>query len=436
MRKSLMLISIILIAILSLGLISCAPQADEDGEEGQVFYYEDQPYSFAYQEGVADCRMELDGEGHCAIYKKYSYEKPLDESKTISTTFFFSDKCLYLLYSDNGISFNGEYVFTKSGKLEKVTNTTLDERYTYGEARDTGLTFSMSYSSEIEGMQGVTTLSIKPIKYQSGEAIIALGYKLEVPEFAKASGEYTIKDGRYVKLNFAYNSDYPTVGLYNYQILPETTVGYGTRLIEESSGRKNGHVEITVSNANKKYVQLKDDGTFYFVIASTTSNEEDLFTQDSYYGKSFTTKMTALSNGEGYSYEYRLTFDQNGVATYECTKCSMSKNYKVNDEGELSLLYYDIEEYNKLIGTHMDFGTSNNISFANNYIVYVDYNYSRYTFEGDTSITIYRFDDYVYAKLRNDKGVTIAAKFYDNGEFDWLVGEFIGVDLADHSDEF
>ena len=83
----------------------------------------------------------------------------------------------------------------------------------------------------------------------------------------------------------------------------------------------------------------------------------------------------------------------------------------------------------------MDFGTSNNISFTNDFKVYVDYNYSRYTFEGDTHITIYRFKDCVYCKLKDENGKQISVKFYDDGSFKWILEEFTGIDMSDHSDD-
>ena len=435
MRKIYLLISIFIILILAVGLISCV-KPEEGTEEGDNFYYEDKPYSFAYTEGVADCRMELDGQGHCAIYKKYSYEKPVDPEDEKNVTSLSATNAIWVQYTDNGINFEGTYCFGKDGELHRTEGTSLDARETFDDAKKTGKTYSMSYNYVIDGMNGVLTFSIKPIIYDAGQCRVAFGYSINVPEFAKANGEYTIVNGRFVKLNFKFNEDFPTVGLQDYEILPITTgEGYATQIIAEKSGRENGHVEISISDTEKRYVQLKDDGTFYFVIASTTSSEEDLFTQGSYYGKSFIFKASEVTNGEGYSYEYKLSFNETGVATYECVNSSMSKNYRVTDDSDLSLLYYDIDEYNRLMGTHRDIGTSNNISFANNYIIYVDYNYSRYVFSGDTNIMIYRFEGYSHIKLKNDKGAVIAAKIYDDGKIEWIENDFRGIDLTDYSDD-
>ena len=434
MRKVYITLSILLIVILSIGLVACAPKNQEEDPEAVVMYA-DKEYTLNYFEDQAECRMVLDGNGHCSIYKKYSFDKPVDETQTRSSSYMGnSSKSFYFQYKDGEINFTDAYVFVKDGTLSYSGDIAIDQCYTFKEAIESGKTFTKTFNKVLDGMNATIVLKIKPVKYESGAGEIALGYTIDVPEFEKAKGEYEIVHDKYVKLKFIYDSDYPTAGLKSYQILP-IGENYSTVILQEQSGRKNGHVAITVNGSNRRYVQLKDDGTFEFVLSSTTSTEQDLFTQDTYFGKSFTTHIEAIENGEGYTYDYKLTFDGSGNAKYECTQASMVKNFVADKEGKLTLLYYDIEEYMKLVGTHMDFGTSNNISFTNDFKVYVDYNYSRYTFEGDTHITIYRFNDCVYCKFIDGNGKQISVKFYDDGSFKWILEEFTGIDMSDHSDE-
>ena len=439
MRKLLVVLSIVLIFILSLGLISCAPK-DSEGlldAEKEIEIDETKQYEMNYQEGQASCRMVLDGQGHCSIYKKYDLEKPINEENQMSFQFLVSGKFLHITnYVEGELDFSNNYCFLEDGTMVIAGEGDRTKYIPYQDIIASGKTYSITYNAKVDRMDAEVTLSIKPIKYESGLMYVAAGYKVSVPEFLKATGEYGISNKKYIKLKFNYTDDFPVAGLKSYENL---TLGenYATRLIEEETGRKNGHVEITIRGANKRYVQLKDDGTFYFVISSTTSNPADLYTQDTYYGKSFTTKIETVENGEGYTYEYKLTFDDQGNAKYECTSATMVKYYvATNAEGELAQVYYDVDEYNKLIGTHMQLGTSNNISFANNYVVYVDYNYSRYEIEGDTNITLCKFDDFVYGKFKDTNGAIIVVKFLNNGEFEWIVSDFSGVDLSDHSEDF
>ena len=195
MRKVLLVISIVLVVILSLGFISCA-KPEGEGEEGEVFYYEDQPYTFNYQEGLADCRMELDGAGKVAVYKKYSYEKPVEESTEYSASYMAPYKELNVIRELDGISFTHVYMFKKNGELAYADDSLIDSSYTYAEAIGSGKTFSMTYSIKHEGMDAQMTLYIKPLSLQYGQGVYKLGYSINVPEFKKADGEYTIKDGK------------------------------------------------------------------------------------------------------------------------------------------------------------------------------------------------------------------------------------------------
>ena len=437
MRKICLVITILVVLILSVGLISCAPanQNEEDVETAKV-YYEDQPYSFPYKQGYADCILNLDGAGKFSINKTYYSSHALDKAEPISVLFNTTYYYFIINYNDGELNTkNDTFCFSKEGKLDFASKVDYSDRLSFVQALMEDKTFELETLYYVQGMFATLKISVLPLKYNSGSATIAFGYTISASKTGIEVGDYTIVNGRYIHLKTSYESDYPTAGLYTYQVL-EPGEYYHTRLIEESSGRTNGHVEIRPTTGDYKYVQLKDDGTFYFVPSYTTSNPEDLFTKDSYNGLTFTTKMEVISNGEVYEYIYELKFDNNGYADYSGKLCTKTKDYRIEDDETLTVIYYDIQEYINLIGTHMDLGTSNNISFANNYIVYVDYNFSRYTFEGDSNILIHRFNEgYVYVKLKNDDGVIISAKFYDDGTFEWLPREFEGVDFSDHSED-
>ncbi len=429
MLKKGLVLSIIVILVLSLFLVSCAQPEQED--EDKIVFATDQPYSIDYTEGLANCNMSLDGQGNCSITKEYSYESPIDEENLITVT-FLKNKSFFLNYQESEFSIYETFSFAQNNELVVYDSANSSSYLSFKDVL--GQVFEMSYQEKIDNMNATITLKIKPVSVEYGEYKIAIGFSINVPKYTFAQGNYEVQEERYLKLTFNYsNTDIPSTGLETYQQMPLQS-GMSSLLIEEDNGRKNGLVSIADS-ANIHFVQLKDDGTFTFVRASTSTSSEDLYTQDTYFGKSFTTKIQSVVDGELYTYEFKLTFDSEGKATYECTLAQMNKFYRAEQEG-LSQIYYDITLYNVLIGTHVQLETSNNLAFANNYIVYADYNYSRYTFEGDKAITIYALDGYTYVYLQNESGQIIVAKFYEDGSWEWVVNKFRGIDLSDHSDEF
>ena len=420
MRKvGLIFVSIILLVTM-LSLISCAQPETEDPDKVEILA--DQPYSLEYTEGLAECKMALDGDSHCTISKKYAFTKDIDETKTLSGSYISAQRSLYINYKEDVLNLTGNSAATP------------EETYkTFQQA--IGQVYEMNYQTKIDNMNATVTVKIKPIKVDYGDYRVAVGYSISVPEYTYASGEYAIVDGKFIKLKFNYAvNDVPSNGLLNYQNMQQGE-NYSTALIEEEDGRKNGLVRI-VGTSSVHFVQLKDDGTFSFVRAATSIADEVCFTQESYNGKSFTTKMDVIAENELYSYTYKLTFNEAGKAKYECVEATMQKNYVATKEGTLNLIAYDIEAYNSLIGTHRQLGTSNNLSLANNYKVYADYNYSRYEFEGDLNIKMFKLSDYIYLNAVNDNGVSISAKFFEDGSWEWIESEFRGVDFSDHSEDF
>ena len=436
MRKLGLIFSIFMIFVLMFGLVACTlPGTEgEGGEEDPIYFADDQQYSIDYKVGVADCNMSLDGQGHCTIKKKYSYEAPLDTTKLYNVT-YTSSRNVWFAYKDDTtkLDFTNSYAFGTSGNLEYYNGNLDWETIYYKFQAAIGKQFSMSYETTVEGMKANITITMQPVSQAQGEFKVAFGYSISVPEYVQASGGYTIINGKFIKLKFNYTEeDIPTTGLEYYQILPLKS-GYNSTMITEAEGRKNGLLAIQDSSITR-YIQIRDDGTFDFVRASTTVSEQDLFTQDTYFNKTFTTTMCVFSEGEAYQYEYEISFDSQGKATYAFKSASMMKNYRASEEG-VSLLYYDIDAYNALIGTHRGIGTSNNISFTNDYKIYVDYNYSRYTFEGDTNIILVKFEKFYYLKLTSPEGTKIVAKIYGNDDIEWGLEEFEKVDLKDHSED-
>ena len=430
LRKGLIVLSIFIL-ILTLFLVGCAkPDKDEDKD----VYEQDQKYDIEYEEGLASCVMSLDGEGHCSISKEYKYDLAIDE-ENYRAIFFNSDRSFYLDYQNGEISIQSTFGFTDNNKLELYTYSNYSSYKTFADA--IGNIYSYSYVELIDNMSAQVTLKIKPLVVENGEYRIGIGLTVTLPKYTFATGEYEIQEKKFIKLKFNFNPDEaPTKGLNTYEIVPKSNNLTATLLTEEG-GRENGHIWLNLGTTNK-YVQLYDNGTFKFVRAATTSSAEDCFTKDSYYGLSFTNKLIRVSNGEVYTYDYKLTFDNAGKATFECTAATMTKFYKAN-EGTISVVNYDIELYNSLQGTHVQLGTSNNISFTNNYKVRATFNYSEYKFEGDTNITVVSLGDYIYVQAKSGTGedtCMIAAKFYEDGTWVWVESEFQGIDMEDHSDEY
>ncbi len=418
------------------GLVACTlPGSEGEEEEDPIYFADDQQYSIDYKVGVADCNMSLDGQGHCTIKKKYAYEYVADDSRLYSAL-FGAGRSFSFNYTDSTtkINFANTYAFRKDGVLEPYDGTKVATEVYCSYQECLGKTFTMTYTTKVEGMNATITVTMKPKNYNAGEVKFAFGYTITVPEYVQASGEYTIIKGKFIKLKFNYSEeDIPTTGLEYYQILPIKS-GYNSTIIKEEEGRENGLVAIQDSSTTR-YVQLNRDKTFSFVRASTSVSEENLFENESYYGKTFTTSMCVIHEGEAYQYDYELSFDEQGKATYTFKSASMMKNYRASEDG-VSLLYYDIEAFNDLIGTHRGIGTSNNISITNDYKIYVDYNYSRYTFEGDTNIVLYKFDKFYYLKLNNENETQIVARIYGNDDIEWVLEEFEKVDFSDHSEDF
>ncbi len=433
MRKvGLIFVSIILLVTM-LSLIACAQPTQKDPDAIEII--PDQPHSIEYKEGLADCKMELDGEGHCTIKKSYAFSKETNDEETISGSYISNQRSIYINYKEDVLNFTGNYSFTKDDKLVYYSSASTPEDAYKTFQQAIGKVYEMSYQVKIDNMNATLTLKLKPVKVDYGDYRVAIGYTINVPEYTYASGDYSIVNGKFIKLKFNYSKDdAPTNGLANYQNMPQGD-NYSTALIEEDDGRKNGLVRI-VGTSSVHFVQLKDDGTFTFVRAATSIADEVCFTKESYYGQSFTTKMDVMDDNAIYSYTYKITFDDAGKASYECVEATMQKNYVATKEGSLNLIAYDIEAYNSLIGTHRQLGTSNNLSLANNYKIYADYNYSRYEFEGDLNIRMFKLSDYIYLNAVNDKGVSISAKFYEDGTWEWIESEFRGVDFSDHSEDF
>jgi len=421
-----------IITVLFISLFACAKPDEED----KIVFSADSTYSLSYSEGLATCVMALDGNGGCVITKEYAYSEPLDESKIFSISYIERDRRIYVSYKKDIIDLTQSYSFSKQNTLvyynsaEGVTG-----YYTFQEAVATNNIFEMTYQTKIENMTAQINVKIKPISYEYGEAKIALGFSITVPKYDYATGNYTIVSDQYLKLKFNYaEGEYPLDALKTYQQIA-TGVAQETELIEQEDDRHNGFIKIKDSSGAIRYVQLYDDGHFDFGIAVTSTSDEDLFTKDSYYGLSFTKKITSVLDGQKIDYEFNLSFDNSGNATISCISATMEKFYKAVDEGNITQIYYDIEEYRKLIGTHMQFGTSNNISIANDYNVYADYNYSRYTFSGDTQITLFRLEDCVYMSLKNENNQKISVIFYEDNTWEWVISEFSGIDLSDHSED-
>ena len=434
MRKIGLVLSIIIIILASIALVACAQPVHDENE---IVLLADQAYSLDYKDGLADCKMALDGQGHCTITKKYAFDKEIDEESTISVSYISSSRSIYVQFEDDVLNFTDNYAISKNNQLVYYSSqVTASESYkTFQES--IGQTYQMQYQKTIDKKTAQVTFKLMPIKIDHGNYLVAVGYSISVPEYEAASGEYSVVQNKYLKLKFNYSEeDTPTNGLVSYQSMPAGE-NYSTQLITEEDGRKNGLVRV-VGSSFVKYVQLRDDGTFDFVRASTSIADSVCFTQDTYYGKSFTCNIDTIDEDEKalFSYAYKLTFDTNGKAKFEVVSATMQKNYKATSEGEITLIGYDIEAYTLLMGTHRQLGTSNNLSLANNFKVYADYNYSRYEFEGDLNILMFKTQDYYYLKAKNEDGKAIAARFYEDGTWEWIQSEFKGIDMSDHSEDF
>ena len=115
MRKiGLIIISIVLLVTM-LSLIACAQPTQKDPDAIEII--PDQPHSIEYKEGLADCKMELDGEGHCTIKKSYAFSKETNDEETISGSYISNQRSIYINYKEDVLNFTGNYSFTKDDKL-------------------------------------------------------------------------------------------------------------------------------------------------------------------------------------------------------------------------------------------------------------------------------------------------------------------------------
>ena len=432
MRKVGLILSILLLFVLVVSLTACAqPEPDPNN-----ILAEDGQYSLDYEEGVTSCNMSLDGAGNCTIKRKIDYEKPLSEETEdlYRITFISSSRSFDFQYRDDYLNLTNRYVFTTQNNLEYYDSTKNASQSFKTFANSIDGTYQMSYNLKVADMDATVTITMKPVQGTNNAQMVAMGYKIEAAEETYAQGSYSIYKNKYVKLKFEYSLDNPPKkGLANYQNAKLGTE-YTSNLIIEEGGRENGLVHLSTQGSNL-YVQLRDDGSFSFVRAATTISSEDCFTKTSYNSQSFTTRLMLIDGAELYTYEYQLSFDSQGKATISCTLAESQKNYAAKSAEELEVIAYDAEVYDSLIGTHRQLGTSNNLSLANTYIVYADYNYSRYTFEGNLNILLFKLDNYTYLKTNNARHESIAAKFYDDGTWEWIETEFIGIDFSVHDED-
>ena len=433
MRKIGLFISIIVILGLVVSLTACnvTPQVDPNN-----ILQEDQQYALNYQEGVTSCNMSLDGNGNVSIKRKIDYEKPLSEEEAdlYRITFLSSSRSFDFQYRDDFINLTNRYVFSSQNTLEYYDSSKNASTAFKAFAQSIDGTYQLTYNQKVADMDATITLTMKPIQGNNNAQMVAMGYKIEAPEEEYAKGSYSIYKNHYVKLKVEYPLDNPPKnGLANYQTAKLGTE-YTSNLIIEENGRENGLVNLYTQGSNL-YVQLRDDGSFDFVRASTTISSEDCFTKDSFNSQTFKTRLMLIDGAELYTYEYELAFDSQGKATFSCVLAQMQKNYVAKSTEELEVIAYDGEVYESLIGTHRQLGTSNNLSLANTHIVYADYNYSRYTFEGNLNISLFKLDKYIYLRVTNERHQVIAAKFYEDGTWEWIQNEFIGIDLSVHDED-
>jgi hypothetical protein len=366
--------------------------------------------------------------------KQYSIKFDFDDGylTKFKDTYFFT-------YNDGTLQ-SSSAVYTSAVKILDESNYSnwynlLKDKY-----------FKLDWQETIEGVTAYYTIYVQFTN--ESPQYCHIGYTRTIVEYEQAVGSYSIENGRYVNLEFNYEQDIPTKGLETYQNFDSCTPADET-VCENLDN--NGYLDIKyVSKVmvndlthvktvyyNHKYVQLYENGTFTFGKTQTGSVEGQKVCYDtssgkekSYYGKTFTQELIVYNDNERYVYNYEISFNDSGYVTFTKKACKMTKMYYIVSENELTAMYFDIDQYLPLVGSHPTYGTDNNLSFANDIKVYVDYNQVHYVFDSYSEIAIRDYGTYYHIGLQHKDEETggsyqIFVYYYpETGEYKWGADNF------------
>ena len=407
-RRLFTILSIILVMSLFLmTFFACAKPEEEPQVEEEFF--DDQQYDLTYQEDEYTYRLNLDGNSNCVCYC-YASESLVEtrpdymldvSSGLISVSgfsFYVLEDGTTLMNKDS----NGNAVPVPSNSV-KSTSQLIKSGLEY-EVRTTGIVDNVEVSIKYL------------IKFESKVTCNMKKY-VTMNEYEYARGSYSIQNKRYIELTMNVKNT-PKSCFYGYDY--SSNFDFEDNILTDKENDK-GLVRISfgMTAVNPfKFVQLYDDGHFKFV-PSTYTVEESTYTKASYYNSTFVDNRVYFNEvtGDKYTFDLELSFDSSGKAAYKIKNCVLERHYRIESRDSLKKINYDIEKYKNLIGTHVQLYTSNNISFANDFKIYISYNEKNYEFEED-NLYIQEREEYDYILLKKE-GIKFYIKFYPDGKWEW-----------------